>query len=144
MRIGELAGKARLNPRTIRYYEGIGLLPAPPRTAAGYRQYSEQDAERLEFIRSAQALGIALQEIKEVLAFRDRGVYPCPYVLHLVDVKVGELESRIRGLQMLAHDLKRLKRAAANIPPEKLAAKARFCHIIENRAALQRRPPARN
>ncbi|HXF81665.1 MAG TPA: MerR family transcriptional regulator [bacterium] len=66
MRIGELAKKANLNPRTIRYYEGIGLLPIPPRTAAGYRQYFEQDLERLEFIRSAQALGIALQEIKEV------------------------------------------------------------------------------
>lgn len=138
MRIGELGKKTSLNPKTIRYYEGIGLLPPPPRTSAGYRQYSEQDLERLGFIRSAQALGIALQEIKEVLGFRDRGTCPCPYVLQLIDAKVRETESRIRGLRMLADDLKRLKKAAAAIPPAKLAAKARFCHVIENQALLQR------
>jgi len=137
MRIGGLANKASLNPRTIRYYEMIGLLPPPPRTAAGYRPYSGKDLERLAFIRSAQALGIALQETKEVLGFRDRGTYPCPYVLQLIDAKVRETESRIRGLRMLADDLKRLRKAAAAIPPTTLAAKARFCHIIENQELFQ-------
>ena len=137
MRIGEIAKKAGVNPKTIRYYEEIGLLPPAPRTESGYRQFADKDAERLEFIRSAKTLGIALEEIKEVLAFRDRGAYPCPYVLRLIDTKVKEIELRIQGLRMLAADLMRLRKTAASIPPEKSAAKARFCHIIENQKLLQ-------
>lgn len=140
MRIGELARKAGVNPKTIRYYEQIGLLLPVPRNQAGYRQYGDKDAERLEFIRSAQALGIALGEIKEVLDFRDRGTYPCLYVLRLLDTKVKEIESRVRGLRMLAADLKRLHKAAAAIPLEKSAARGSFCHIIENRKLLQLEP----
>jgi DNA-binding transcriptional MerR regulator len=64
MRIGELAKKTGINPKTIRYYEGIGLLPPAPRAESGYRRYVDTDAKRIEFIRSAQALGIALKEIK--------------------------------------------------------------------------------
>ncbi len=80
MRIGELGENVDVNPKNIRYYEGIGLL-LPPRTASGYRHYTDQDVERLKFICSAKALGIALEEIREVLAFRDRSVYPCPNVM---------------------------------------------------------------
>jgi len=144
MRIGELAKRAGVNPKTIRYYEQIGLLPPAPRTESGYRKYTNKDDERLEFIHSAKALGITLEEIKEVLAFRDRRAYPCPYVLSLIQTKVEEIESRIRGLRMLATELKRLWKAAARIPPEEVAAKTRFCHIIENQKLLQtlERPPA--
>lgn len=137
MRIGELARRIGINPKTIRYYEEIGLMPPPPRMASGYRQYDDADAERLEFVRSAQALGIALEEIKEILAFRDRGTHPCPYVMSLIDQKVQEMQSRIRGLQMLAADLKRLRKAAARISLEEIAAKGRFCHIIENQKLFQ-------
>lgn len=141
MRISELAKKVGVNPKTIRYYEEIGLLPSAPRTESGYRLYRDRDAERLEFIHSAKALGFALAEIKEILAFRDRGTYPCPYVLTLMDRKVAEIESRIRGLQRLAADLKRLRKAATAIPPQTRAAKARFCHIIENQRLLEALEP---
>jgi DNA-binding transcriptional MerR regulator len=141
MRIGELAKKAGTNPKTIRYYEAVGLLPPAPRTESGYRQYTDEDAARLEFIFSAKALGVALGEIKEVLAFRDRGTYPCPYVLQLIDTKTKEIEMRIRGLRLLAGDLKRLRRAAASISLKESATKARFCHIIENQKLLSRRTP---
>ena len=77
------------------------------------------------------------QEIKEVLAFRDRGTYPCPYVLTLINAKVEEIESRIQGLRMLARDLRRLRKAAVSIPRGESAKKARFCHIIENQRLLQ-------
>lgn len=145
MRIGELAKQAGVNTKTVRYYEGIRLLPPAPRTESGYRQYTEKDVEQLEFIRSAKGLGVSLDEIKEVLAFRDRGTYPCPYVLSLINAKVEEIESRIQGLRMLARDLRRLRKAAGSIPREESAKKARFCHIIENQKLLQpsERPPAR-
>ncbi len=137
MLIGELATRVEVNPKTIRYYEGIGLLPPAARAPSGYRQYGEEDVERLEFIRSAKALGVALEEIKEVLAFRDHGVSPCPYVLKLLDAKVKEIQGRIRGLRMLAADLRRLQRAAARIPTKELTARARFCHILENKQLLE-------
>jgi DNA-binding transcriptional MerR regulator len=137
MRIGELANRAGVNPKTIRYYEEIGLLPPATRLPSGYRQYTDEDVERLELIRNAKALGVTLEEIKEVLAFRDRGLAPCPYVLRLLEAKVKEIQGRIRGLRMLAEDLRRLRRAAARIPAKELAARARFCHILENKQLLK-------
>ncbi len=137
MLIGELARRTGVNPKTIRYYEEIGLLPSAARSPSGYRQYAEEDVERLELIQNAKALGVALDEIKEVLAFRDRGVSPCPYVLRLLDAKVKEIQDRVRGLRMLAQDLRRLQRAAARIPAKELTARARFCHILENKQLLE-------
>ncbi len=137
MLIGELARRTGVNPKTIRYYEEVGLLPPAARLPSGYRQYTEEGGERLEFVRNAKALGVTLKEIKEVLAFRDRGVAPCPYVLKLLDAKMKEIQGHIRGLRMLAEDLRRLQRAAARIPAKELAAKARFCHILENKQLLE-------
>ena len=137
MLIGEFARRTGVNPKTIRYYEGVGLLPRAPRLPSGYRQYSEEDVERLGFIRNAKALGVTLEEIKEVLAFRDRGEAPCPYVLKLLDAKEKEIQGRIRGLRMLAQELRRLQRAAVKIPARVLTAKARFCHILENKQLLK-------
>lgn len=137
MFIGELASRTGVNTKTIRYYEGIGLLPPAARTPSGYRQYGEEDVDRLEFIRNAKALGVALEEIKEVLAFRARGDSPCPYVVKLLDAKVTEIRGRISGLRMLAADLKRLQRAATRIPAKELTARARFCHILENKQLLE-------
>src|SRR5690606_16567547 len=73
MRIGELAERLGVNPKTIRYYESIGLLSPPERTPAGYRIYGEDALERLTFIKTAQRLGITLDETREILALRDRG-----------------------------------------------------------------------
>ncbi|MHB1064860.1 MAG: MerR family transcriptional regulator [Georgenia sp.] len=77
MRIGELAREGGVNPKTIRYYESIGLLPEPDRTASGYRDYEPSDLARLTFIRSAKRLGISLDEIREILAFQQRGEARC-------------------------------------------------------------------
>lgn len=137
MLIGELARWTGVNPKTIRYYEGVGLLPPAARLPSGYRQYSEDDVERRGFIRNAKALGVTLEEIKEVLAFRDRGEAPCPYVLKLLDAKAKEIQGRIRGLRMLAQEVKRLQRAAVKIPAKELTAKARFCHILENKQLVE-------
>ena len=144
MLIGELARRAGINPKTIRYYEEVGVLPPASRLPSRYRQYGDEDVERLEFIRSAKALGVTLEEIKEVLAFRDRGVAPCPYVLKLLDAKVKEIQSRIRGLRMLARDLRRLQRVAVKIPAKELTARARFCHLLENKQLLKTAGAARH
>ena len=67
MRIGQLAAKAAVNIQTIRFYERKGLLQSPPRSAAGYRCYSESDMETLCFIRRSQELGFTLHEISQLL-----------------------------------------------------------------------------
>ncbi|MPZ70595.1 MAG: MerR family transcriptional regulator [Actinobacteria bacterium] len=64
-RIGESAERVGVNPKTIRFYESIGVIPEPPRTPAGYRDYEEEHVERLQFIRAAQRLGLRLEDIAE-------------------------------------------------------------------------------
>ncbi len=66
MRIGELAGQVGVNPKTIRYYESIGVLPEPGRKSSGYRDYDESYAWRL---------GVTLDEVKEILVIRERGAF---------------------------------------------------------------------
>jgi MerR family transcriptional regulator, copper efflux regulator len=70
--IGELAAAAGVNVETIRYYEREGILPEPPRTESGYRQYSDADRWRLAFIRRGKVLGFTLREIAELLGAGDQ------------------------------------------------------------------------
>ena len=78
-RIGEVSAQTGQSTKTIRYYEEINLTPSAERTANGYRIYSEEDVDRLRFIRSARALDFSLEDIEEILAFRDREEPPCRY-----------------------------------------------------------------
>lgn len=81
MRIGELARRSGLATTALRYYDKAGLLPASTRTASGYRAYDPDVLPRLAFIRSAQAVGLSLREIREVIGIRDLGTAPCAHVL---------------------------------------------------------------
>ena len=74
--VSKLAARASLTADTIRYYERAGLLPAS-RTESGYRAYVDEAVEILRFIKGAQRIGLRLQEIKELLDIRDRGLCPC-------------------------------------------------------------------
>lgn len=107
--IGQLAKQLDLNPRTIRYYERIALVPEPERTDAGYRLYGQADEDRLRFIKSAQGLGLSLGEIKEVLALRERGLQPCSYIAFLIDQRLGEVNQRLRDLRAFRAELTDLR-----------------------------------
>ena len=113
MRIGALAERLGVTTKTIRFYESIGLLPDPARTASGYRDYAEADAERLTFIKTAQRLGLTLDEIREIIAFRDRGQRPCGYVAQVLHRQVADLDRRIREMRKLRDELKGLEAKAA-------------------------------
>lgn len=132
MRIGELAEKLEVNPRTLRFYETVGLLPEPDRTTSGYRDYDDAAVERVRFIKSAQRLGLSLDDIKEILAFKERGELPCAYVLGVIDKEADALDEKIAELQTLREDLQSLRSKARRIPKKELAKKSRVCHIIEN------------
>lgn len=128
MRIGELAERLALNPRTIRYYEEIGLLPAPERTLSGYRVYGDDDVERLTFIRTAQRLGITLDEAGEILALRDRGEPPCGYVRDVLRRQVAAIDQRMAELRGLRDQLVTLDRTAEALRDEGPG----HCRIIEH------------
>ncbi|RMF89338.1 MAG: heavy metal-responsive transcriptional regulator [Nitrospinota bacterium] len=106
--IGTVATRAGLNPRTLRYYESIGLLPPPSRTPAGYRVYSPAIFDRLDFIRRAQTLGLTLAEIREILAVRDTGILPCHQVAQHLAEKITIIERKIAELQTLKATLSTL------------------------------------
>ena len=98
MLIGELADPQWHPPKTIRYYESIGLLDLPARTASGYRAYEPDASGRLGFIRAAQAAGLTLGEIRRVVALRDPGETPCAHVLSLLTARQAQIDRRIAEL----------------------------------------------
>lgn len=140
MRIGELAHRAGVPAKTIRYYETIGILPKASRTPSGYRDYDVGAVGHLEFVRKAKDLGLTLADIREIFDVRDHGASPCPYVVHLLDRKIEELTRRISGMRTLRDELTKVRERASTLPPEEIATRARFCHIIENRALTAQRP----
>jgi DNA-binding transcriptional MerR regulator len=103
--ISKLASQVGLTADTIRYYEREGLLPPPDRTASGYRAFEDDAVERLRFIKGAQRIGLRLQEIKELLHIRDRGLCPCGHTEELLRRRVSEIDSEISGLQETKADL---------------------------------------
>lgn len=104
--IGTLARAASVNVETVRYYQRRGLLPTPPRGYGSIRRYSADDAERLRFIRAAQALGFSLKEIGELLSLERGG--SCRAVEKLAAGKLTLVRERIAGLQRIAHTLTKL------------------------------------
>jgi DNA-binding transcriptional MerR regulator len=129
MRIGELARHSGLAPSAVRYYERLGLLPAPGRTASGYRSYGDAAADRLAFIRSAQAVGLTLAEVRLVLGVRDAGEAPCQVVTELIDRRHAEVRTRIAELQALERELSQLQKRAARLEPRDCDPSG-ICHVI--------------
>lgn len=129
MRIGQLAERIGVNPKTIRYYESIGLLPEPKRRPSGYRAYDADDLERVAFIRRAQQFGLRLDAIGETLALRDRGERPCDYVLGAVRRNLDDLDRRIVELDAARDQLAALLARAETLP---IGDGARFCELLEH------------
>ncbi|GAC1563521.1 MAG: Cd(II)/Pb(II)-responsive transcriptional regulator [Herpetosiphon sp.] len=130
MRIGALAHDVGLNPTTLRYYEAIGLLPEPLRTKAGYRLYTDADRERLLFIGKAKAIGLSLEEIREILALQRDGEQPCAHVLALLDRKLVAVGDQLRILQEFHMDLITLRTEAV----QTMHTESCVCGIIERHA----------
>lgn len=131
MKVGEMAKRLDLNTQTIRYYERIGLLPEPERTDAGYRIYKEEDERRLNFVKNARNVGLSLGEIKEVLAFHERGELPCTYVTEAIARRRQEVERQIAELTEFKKELDRLH-VRASVQPGHGPEPDRYCHIIES------------
>jgi Cd(II)/Pb(II)-responsive transcriptional regulator len=109
MRIGELARRAETQPVTVRYYEGLGLLPQPERTEGNYRIYDEGHLERLRFIRNCRAIGMTLEEVRMLLYFRDRPDLACHEINQLLDRHINHLAEQLQDLHRLEEYLRELR-----------------------------------
>jgi MerR family mercuric resistance operon transcriptional regulator len=99
--IGSLARRAGSNVETVRYYERIGLLPEPPRSAGGHRLYGEEHARRLAFIRRSRELGFAVDEVRGLLAICDSGNFTCAEVKATTLQHRAAVRRKIADLQWL-------------------------------------------
>lgn len=133
MRIGELAARFGLNPKTIRYYETIGVLPRAGRSTSGYRTYDEQDRLRLSFIRRAKRLGLSLDDIRTLLHQQEAGSPPCEQVLDLLDQKLHVLDQQIEELQAFRATLASLRASwtPQEVKTSCVTSPASICPLIE-------------
>ena len=129
MRIGELAKTVGVTPDTIRYYEREGLLPPPERTPSGYRDYGQGVLDDLQFIKKAQALGLKLRDVREVLEISSGGKPPCEHVRATVSARLAEVEGRLRELRALRATLRDTLQHLDRAPPPKAGCR---CVVIES------------
>lgn len=115
--IGHLAKQAGVNLETVRFYERRGLLPRPPRSAAGYRLFPAEAARRLKFIRRAQELGFSLAEIRELLSLRMSRATTSAAIRARAEAKIADIEAKIRTLESMKKTLRRLTRVCDGCAP---------------------------
>jgi Cu(I)-responsive transcriptional regulator len=125
MTIGALAKASGVKIVTIRYYEQAGLLPVPPRTEGNYRSYKPEHLQRLQFIRRLRNLGFTLEQVSDLLRLASNRNHACDDVDRMTREHLVTVEEKIRVLQNLASELRRLSRCCQG------GAQIADCRIIE-------------
>jgi DNA-binding transcriptional MerR regulator len=121
--IGKLSAASGVNLETVRYYERIGLLPAPQRGANGYRHYTDAAARRLRFIRRGRELGFGIEAIRTLLQLADHPEQPCSEADQLTRTHLQDVEAKIADLQAMRQELIRLAGCDSD--------SAEHCRLIE-------------
>lgn len=129
MKIGQLAETADVSTKAIRYYESIGVLDEPARTESGYRSYGPEAIERLDFVKRAQAAGLALAEIKSILEIKDRGGQSCEHTRALLGRRLAELDTKISEMEAARLELRRMYDRSAALDPAECTDSNR-CQVI--------------
>jgi MerR family copper efflux transcriptional regulator len=106
MQIGTVAKKIGVSVDAIRFYERKSLLPHPPRTPGGFRQYGEGDVYTIGFIRIAQGLGFALKEVRELLDLRRSRLQVCAPVRRRLEQKLADVRRKLSDLEKLEKELR--------------------------------------
>lgn len=129
--IGTLARQSGVNIETIRYYEKIGVMPKPGRSAGGYRLYTAEHLKRLTFIRRGRELGFGLGELRDLLRLVDGHAHTCAEVRALMLEHVADIRRKIADLRRLARVMTEVSsRCTGDLVPE--------CPIVD--ALFQPRP----
>lgn len=126
LKIGQVAERGGVNLQTIRYYEREKLLPEPPRLASGYRMFPEGAVNRVRFIKRAQELGFSLAEIRELLSIKIDPAKDCSDVQRFAELKVMDIEEKIRTLQSMKRVLSGLAESCPGRGP------SNECPILES------------
>jgi MerR family transcriptional regulator, mercuric resistance operon regulatory protein len=138
---GALAARSGCHIETILYYERIGLLPPPPRSAGGHRLYDGDLVRRLGFVRRSRELGFAIEEIRELLRLVDGGNYTCSQIERMARDHLREIGKKLA-------DLRRLQRVFETIASQCTGGDAPDCPIIEalfeTGRAVDRQPGGRD
>lgn len=138
--IGQVAQAAGVDPKTVRYYEEIELLPPARRSESGYRLYDEVDVARLRFVRGARSLGWRLREIREVLVARDRGEPPCHHVMALLVDRLQSLDVQIQSLRELRAELRHLHKHGSRLRMDSVGMTECVCQLIGRRGVEPGQP----
>lgn len=117
MTIGRVAKQSGVGVDAVRFYERQGLIPKPPRTPSGYRQYSTDTVARLGFIQRAKELGFSLVEIRELISLRIEADTDCGAVKQKAEAKIADIDEKIRDLGAMRRGLERLTAACAGEGP---------------------------
>jgi MerR family mercuric resistance operon transcriptional regulator len=108
MKISEAAAASGCHLETIRYYERVGLMPRPTRTASGYRVYTRAEVDRLRFVIRGRDLGFSLEEIRSLLRLDDDPAMACGEVDAIARTHLADVQGRIVELQRIASELERV------------------------------------
>jgi MerR family transcriptional regulator, copper efflux regulator len=139
--IGHVAKVTGVAAKTIRYYEEIGVLPAPTRTASGYRQYDEPGVRRVRFIRRARTLGLPLRSLGTLTATLNGGSRPAlrPRLLALVRAQLSAVRDRMAELQLLQQELEQILRRPLAPARERLTKGCQCLEVEGTRRRSQQR-----
>ncbi len=129
LKVSEVSQLLGINSQTLYFYERIGLIPPPQRSRSGYRLFCEEDIERLRFITRTKALGLTLDEIKEILTLKEGQSLTCRAVHERLAAKLTQIESQIQQLQALQHELKPLLERCQVADPD------RTCVVLDRARA---------
>ncbi len=132
MQIKELAEKTGVSPKTIRYYENVGLMPPPKRGENNYRIYDDTAVERLRFIASARRLDIPIRDIAEILAARDDGIAPCDRVLTAIEHQLTDIDRRIADMLSVRDALREIKEKGTVLPRDDVQGEHCVCYLVKN------------
>jgi DNA-binding transcriptional MerR regulator len=135
MRIGTAAELSGLETSAIRFYEADGVVPAPERTDAGYRDYSKSDVELLRFVRRLRSLELPLDDVREIVALRTAGQAPCATVRVALAREAGAIDRRIEDLRRLRRELSDLQASAAEFTDDWPS--TCVCHVLDGEARRQ-------
>lgn len=133
--IGELAKRSDLSVDAIRFYERRKLLPTPIRTGGRFRLYTENDVERLRFVRQMQTLGFSLAEITRLAQLRTDKDHACESVREFLRAKLAEVAVKIKELQQVQFELRADLRKCNHALKDRRGKKACACPVLEGTEA---------
>lgn len=136
---GDVARLLGIGVQTLHYYEREGLIPSPARSDSGYRLYTPPLIDRVRFIRKAQALGLPLDEVRDILRLTEEGASPCGRVQAALTEKLREVNERLRELESFRDELMALVAQAPSLSDN--SSSPHVCAIVEEAIPLRRARP---